>query len=820
MLVHSDGNQAEIPLKHVKISGSICGFHGELNISQTYKNHTPKSIEVIYTFPLPDSSTVTGFTAHAGDRTINSEVREKEEAFQIYDEALRKGDSAYLLEQYRPNIFQISLGQISPEEEVQVSISYLDTIKYQDGEMSLAIPTLVAPRYIPGKPAGKRRGMGVIGPTHRVPDADFVTPPVKDVDYKVELDLLIDPLINIDQFNSPSHQITATPEKENKTRINFTPGQVPLDRDIIINCKGKEETSAGTLTCQGRDDNIIYLNLLPELEAYQEEETSKNYIFLMDISGSMGGKKIEQAKNALQLCIRNLTQKDTFNIVAFESTTHYFSERGSLPFNHKNLEKATRWINALYPMGGTEILKALQFSLQTSSPKDTIIMLFTDGQVGNEKEILQYTKRHIRQNKIYTFGIDTAVNSFLINSLAQEGSGLAEYIYPGERIEDKVLRQFARITSPGVSSIKLDWGNLEIKEIFPPEIKQIFNLEPLTVLAKYRGDLEGEVTLSGKVNEENFSTSLDLSRAAKGDTSLLEKLWARMKIDSMEESLSNINPRREQAVIQEIVNLAREYKISSPYTSFVAVEERPDRASGIPETIVVPVSPPAEWMHYEDHITNLMMPSSLREEDSCDMNYLRRISNYNMEEEHHIRLSGSEDSGETLEKAIRYLALKQQAEGSFADSIEDDLLEKLKTTALSLLSFLLAPEEIGLYKKQLLKSIDFLTGSAGDHEWEQACKKHRQAHYLTALALKVLLNKKIAKGKTKERAEVLFDYLLSFYHREKAPLLFAESVSGISLVHEIYRTLNLEPFTEPDIEAEYADVMELSLLCLFLATLE
>ena len=173
-IVDLNGKPVGIPLKGVRIHGDICGLYGELSVEQFYVNDGTKDLEVIYTFPMPDKAVISQFSARVGDRTITGEIREKEEAFKIYDQALRKGNSAFLLEQFRPNIFQVSLGRVLPGEEVRIKIVYLETISYQDGEIRISIPTLVAPRYIPGSRIKEKKGMGWSNPTDRVPDADFI----------------------------------------------------------------------------------------------------------------------------------------------------------------------------------------------------------------------------------------------------------------------------------------------------------------------------------------------------------------------------------------------------------------------------------------------------------------------------------------------------------------------------------------------------------------------------------------------------------------------------------------------------------------------
>ena len=735
------GMQAGIPLKKVIIKGQICGLFGEFQLSQAYKNESAEGTEVIYTFPLPDNAVVTGFTAQIGDRLIKSEIREREEAFEIYDKAIRNKMRAYLMEEYRPNIFQVSLGQVLPEDDVRIEISYLVELKYVDSELRVLIPTLVAPRYIPGNPAVRKKGMGRSQPTDRVPDADFITPPVGAADYTVELDLTLDPLLPLAGITSPSHDIKVEAIDKNLQRVTLLNGNTLLDRDIIIVAKCLEEAAAGGAAYQSSEgDWTVYMNFLPDLSTF-EDRTAREYIFLLDISGSMSGVKLQQAKTALQLCIRNLTEKDDFNIVAFESGCHYFSRQESLPFNQDNLDKATGWINKLHSMGGTEILRAVKYSFEGLSEKEKVVLLFTDGEVGNEAEVIEYVNMHAGKGRLFPFGIDTAVNTYLINGLAEAGRGLAEYIYPGERIDDKVLRQFARINSPSVTDIVVDWGSLSPTEVFPHKVAAIFDLELLTLLGSFKGDLSGEVYIKGNVNGEEFHTGLSLNSLKTGaGLAFLEKFWVKKKINDLEASLVNINPRRASGIQREIIELAKKYGVNSSYTSYVAVDEREDCTPGVPKTVVVPVRKPALWLdsiclgfsHSSSSIRHFAKSSKSLRMFSSDL------------------FVGKLRGGVTAEKPdmLRELALVQKADGSFCEGVEE---KKAEITAVGLLAFLHDESDITIYKKQLEKSASFLIefiSNRLDMTWDMEPGNNR-ALVLSAIALQAALEKAVIRGRMK-----------------------------------------------------------------------
>jgi Ca-activated chloride channel family protein len=725
------GRPSTIPLKGVRILGDICGLYGELSIEQFYINDEEKELEVIYTFPMPDSAAITHFSARVGDKTITGEIREKGEAFKMYDGALSKGDSAFLLEQFRPNIFQVSLGRILPGEKVIVKIVYLETLTSQDGEVRISIPTLVTPRYIPGSPLKEKLGVGWSNPTGRVPDADFITPPSgSDADYRVELDLNIKPMISIDEFTSPSHRLNTITEADGNVRISLAEGKALLDRDIIILGRCRDESAMAGLAWEDKEkgEGYFYLNLLPDLGPQHDREPL-SYIFLIDISGSMGGVKLEQAKNALQLCLRNMELGDRFNIVAFESNCHYYSPRGNVPFSQASLDHASAWINELHAMGGTEILEPVDFALKHSGKDGTVILLFTDGEVGNEQEIFNRVRRGIRDNRLFTFGIDTSVNSYFINRLAESGKGLPEFVYPGERIEDKVIRQFYRINSPLVSNVSVTLGKKQNIEWYPRDLPAIFDRDPVTLVGRYSGTLTGTMTLTGRLNEEDFSMQMDMTRLPiEKEYSFLKKLWAKMKLDCLEKFLYGINPRRGKVLLKEIAELSLEYGIGSSQTSYVAVHRRMDKTGGIPETVVVPVSPAAEWEMLAPTCMELLSgPDILSSPPAMDMSSCFEDSRGKMHAplpKHRTfrpRLSRklstiahsalrSPDPDINIEDAVRFVAMQQKADGSFpAENGAADLEASIfENTALATLAMLLAPDNSRLYRRQIEKSIEYL----------------------------------------------------------------------------------------------------------------
>lgn len=579
------------PLLGTEVSAVIDMNMAEVTVIQNYINTRPGSIEAIYTFPLPHKAAVTGFKAKIGNQEVTGTYKEREAAFEEYDDALRRGNSGFLLESHRPDIFQVSLGNIAAGEAISITISYIEDVQCVDSELRWVLPTVVAPRYIPGNASGAKTGAGVASPTNQVPDADFITPPVGSAPYVLKLKAHMKGFRGLKKITSPSHPIVIYVE-EDGFAVTLAKENEPLNRDFILNAVMDQVSSNRLVLSRSGDEVFGELTVALELEDIPQQNNYE-YTFVIDVSGSMSGQKLEQAKKALQLSLRNLIEGDRFNIVAFESDYTCFSET-AVPYTQSNLEKADRWVTSLVPMGGTEILQPLRHILEGPRTENSgrVVLLFTDGQVGNEKEIIQLVRRNNKALNLFTFGIDTAVNRYFIESLAQAGNGLPEVVFPGERIDDKVIRQFSRVHQAFVSGGKILQTNGAELDTVPVMPSRLYGDEEYTFRFRTTDAME-ELILSGVLGGKKVEAQVPLT--AKGDSRLLSLKWAKEKIRMLEESLGSGNPRRDEIAKKEIIALSEKYGVLSTLTSLVAVYERFNKEKGIPETIVVPVAKPEGW---------------------------------------------------------------------------------------------------------------------------------------------------------------------------------------------------------------------------------
>ncbi|AFE10894.1 von Willebrand factor type A domain-containing protein [Corallococcus coralloides DSM 2259] len=593
---------AQVPLQGVEVSGELLGGHARVRVTQRYRNDEKKPVEAIYTFPLPSDATLSAFSMTCAGRRVAGVVKEREAAFRAYDDAITEGHGAALLDQERANVFTAQVGNLLPGEETLVEVEFLQTLTAEEGSVRWMLPTLVAPRYIPGAVHGDRTGHGSAAPTTRVPDADRITPPTGSVDYGLRMDLLIDVGRDV-VVESPSHRITVTKEGT-RMRVNlqrdsfhkdFAGNEVALDRDVVLTMRNANPDVMLTPVVTHRKaegPGTFALTVVPDLLNLATTPPRQEVVFVVDTSGSMSGDSLPQAQAALRLCLRHLREGDRFNVIAFENSFRSFSAQ-TVPFTQRTLEQADAWVAGLKAYGGTELLEPMVTAMKAAP--DGVVVLLTDGQVGNEREILDAVLAARGTGRVFSFGIGTNVSDALLRDLARRTDGAVEFIHPGERIDEKVVAQFSRALAPRVTDLEVRFDGVEASELAPATLPPLVDGTPWTLFGRYAQAGTGSVTLKGKSGREPFSLTVRLDLPAQSERPVVEKLWAAERIRGWMDA--GLVGRRAEAMKERIVRLAIEHQLATQYTSFVVVEERQGdrRASGTPDTRVVPVNAPAGW---------------------------------------------------------------------------------------------------------------------------------------------------------------------------------------------------------------------------------
>jgi len=675
---HKKEIKNNIILKEVNIRGNLCGEFAEYTIDHVYENKGTNDVEAIYTFPIPEKAVISGFEAVLGGRTIKGLIQDKEDANKIYENSKNKDNNNFLLEEFRDNIIRIVIGKIIPNEVVKIKVSYVEELSYENRNLKLVIPMIITPINLS---ESSELLTSEYGGTN------------KDYNYKFTLRLLVESLTKL-KFKCINHKLKVEYEDNNLYKVTLDGKNQKMDKDLEIVLEEQEKLeTTGMIYNYPRDDKgILYLRFIPELEREQSESGS-NYIFLLDISQSMGGDKLMEGKNALQLCLRNLTLGDTFNIVAFGDKLNYFSREIKVDFNEENLSNASKWINELKAEKNAVIFDAIKYALLGKSDiEENIIFLFTDDLVENEKEILDFVEENIKESRIFPFGIDTSVNSYFINKLARISYGAAEVIYPDERIEDIVLKQFNRIKNPQVTDIEIDWGKMNVETTFPRTIEYMYDKEPFSIFAKYNGEVGGVVVLKGKVGKNRIQRIISLNDLElEENVNLIEKIWYKRRIESLQHRVKYERGELQKAMNNKIIEISKKVGIICKETAFILYEEMEDPILGIIIREILPVKTTKRLeISYE----------SLDEDSESTAFYYKDVSKL---KENHNKYADTKRS-----ELLRFLASNQFASGAFGINVEDSLENNIKYTIKAILAFLIGSEDTKMDTIQLNKSLEFL----------------------------------------------------------------------------------------------------------------
>ena len=718
---HKKEIKNNIILKEVNIRGNLCGEFAEYTIDHVYENKGSNDVEAIYTFPIPDGAVISGFEAVLGGRTIKGLIQNKEDANKIYENSKDKVNNTFLLEEFKDNIIRIGIGKIISNEVVKIKVSYIEELSYENRNLKLVIPTIITPINLS---ANEEVITGEYGSTD------------KNYDYKFTLRLLVESLTKL-EFKCSSHKLKIEYEENNlyKVTLDGENQKMNTDLEIILEEKEKLETTGMIYDYPREDKGILYLRFIPELEI-DKDVSGSNYIFLIDISQSMIGDKLIEGKNALQLCLRNLTIGDTFNIAAFGDKLNYFSKETKVDFNEENLERASKWIKELKAEKNAVIFDAIKYALLGKSEKEeNVIFLFTDDLVENEKEILDFVVENIKESRIFPFGIDTSVNSYFINKLARISYGAAEVINPDERIEDIVLKQFNRIKNPQVTDIEIDWGKMKVETTFPRTIEYMYDKEPFSIFAKINGEVGGVVVLKGKVGKNRIQRIIPLNDLElEENVNLIEKVWYKKRITSLQHRVKYERGELQIAMNNKIIEISKKVGIICKETAFILYEEREDPILGIRIREILPVKTTKRLeISYE----------KLDEDSESSAFYYKDVSSLKEDHDKYDKLKRRE--------LLRVLASNQFASGAFGINASDSLESNIKYTIKAILAFIIGSEDTKMYTIQLNKSLEFLNEKLSQSNLELNLNKKE---YLSLfLVLKLSIKKDVALSFHKENIE-------------------------------------------------------------------
>jgi len=563
-----------LPLKSTTADVNIVGVIADVTIKQTYVNSGKNTLEAIYTFPLSTKAAVYAMQMTIGTRVITAKISEKEKARKDYDRAKTAGKRVSLLEQNRPNVFTMKVANIAVHDTIAVEIKYTELLVPENGVYSFVYPTVVGPRYSNHPKEGAAE------------DNKFVNAPYTQEGemplYKFGINLKINSGLPIQDVTCETHKMKVSHPDVNTAVLKLDPSESNGgNRDLILNYSLQgNKIESGVMLYEHGDENFFLMMIQPPKRVLDAEIPPREYVFIMDVSGSMSGFPISVSKKLLRNLIVNLRPTDKFNVVLFAGYTGVLSDE-SVDATTANIDRAIKLIDNERGGGGTELLSALKRAYQlprSCSAASRSFVLVTDGYVDVEKEAFEMVRNHNDNSNFFCFGIGSSVNRLLLEGMAFMGNGEPMIVVNESKAEQQAEKFRNYINRPVLSQIKTDFGAIEAYDIEPGSTPDMLAERPIIIFGKYKGNRTGTITVSGKTGTQPYEKSFDLSAMKPNPAfSAIRYLWARERIKLLDYYSSNYQAYGQTTIDNfiknEITQLGLKYGLMTQYTSFIAIDE-------------------------------------------------------------------------------------------------------------------------------------------------------------------------------------------------------------------------------------------------------
>lgn len=562
----ADPDPDSFPLKETKVSSQINGVIADTYVTQTYTNEGKTPINAKYIFPASTKASVHGMTMQIGNRLITARIKEKEEAREEFEEAKSQGKSASLLEQQRPNVFSMDVANVMPNDTVVIELHYTEMVVSTEGSYQFVFPTVTGPRYTsspedPGKD-----------------DNQWVSTPYlkegKTPSGRYDIAVSLSTGVPVTDITCRSHSIKIDKSSASAARITLEdPKDFAGDRDFILDYKlTGQDVNCGLLLDQGEEENFFMLMIQPPKRYDPEDIPPREYIFLMDVSGSMYGFPLDTAKGLIKDLVTSLRDTDTFNLILFSGASSRMSPV-SVPATAENIQRAVELIDRQEGGGGTEIAPALRDALAIPKTEGTSrsIITITDGYISGEKEIFGIISQNLADTDFFSFGIGDSVNRYLIDGIAKVGLGESFVVTDDKDALDTAKRFCTYIQAPLLTDIQVSYNGFEVYDVEPAALPTLFAQRPIVLFGKWRGEPGGSIQVTGRSGNRDYVQDIQVSQASIGSNPGISYLWARTMVENLTDY--NTGLEEDDSIKKEVTQLGLKYSMMTPYTSFVAVME-------------------------------------------------------------------------------------------------------------------------------------------------------------------------------------------------------------------------------------------------------
>jgi Ca-activated chloride channel family protein len=583
--VQGDPNVDHLPLKDTRVEISVSGVIADVKVVQTYRNEGSRPINATYIFPASTRAAVYGMRMRIGDQVIVAKIKEREKAKEEFETAKKEGKSASLLEQNRPNVFSMNLANMMPQEQVEIELRYTELLVPTDGVYEVVYPTVVGPRYSSQQESA-------------APANDkFVKSPYfhegKKPGSELHISAKISAGVPIQELACTSHQISPLWQSASVAQVTMDDSD-PFqgNRDFVMRYRlSGNQIASGLLLFQGQDENFFLYMAQPPQRIASEEIPPREYIFVVDVSGSMDGFPLNTSKQLLKDLIGQLRPTDLFNVVLFAGDSSVLSAE-SLQANQENVASAIRLLEQQRGSGGTELLPAIKQAMSIPREKtfSRSIVLVTDGYISGEEGVFKYIRENLNESNVFAFGIGSSVNRYLIEGVAKAGMG-EPFIVTQPAEAPAIATKFREyIQTPLLTDIQIETKGFETYDVQPGNQPDLLAQRPIILFGKWRGPVTGTIELRGRTGRGEHITTLDVSTVQPDDGNrALRYLWARSRIAELSDYGFG-TPSDDR--VKEITSLGLKYNLLTQYTSFVAVREKVTNPGGSAEDVEQPLPLP------------------------------------------------------------------------------------------------------------------------------------------------------------------------------------------------------------------------------------
>ena len=584
--------EVPLPLEHTDVQASVAGYVASVRVRQRYQNPYAEKIEARYVFPLPQDAAVSEFVMTVGERHIRGIIRQRQEAEAIYAEARQQGYVTSLLTQERPNIFTQAVANIEPGKRIDIDLTYYNPLAYHDGDYEFVFPMVVGPRF---NPPGSADGVGAVpagspGRSGQATEVQYL-PPDRRSGHDVAVQVDIDAGMPIEALSSPTHVIDTSAPDPTRRRVTLHPSDTVPNKDFVLRYRlagGAVKTAF--LTHHDQRGGFFTLMLQPPAELAAAPRAPMELVFVLDCSGSMSGEPLAIAKRAAARALRQLGPDDTFQIVEFSTSAAQLGP-SPLPATAENLARGLAYLAEMESEGGTTMIEGIKAALDfPHDPKRLRVVSFmTDGYIGNDAEILGEVQRRVGDARIFSFGIGSSPNRYLLDRMAMLGRGAVAYVGLDEGSQRAVDQFYERVSHPALTDVTVDWGTLQVSEVYPTHVPDLFVGRPVVITGRYEGAGPATVRIAGRAGGQPQTIAVPVDTGSAPQRPALASVWARMKIADLEDR-ATVAGGAEAA--PQITQVALAYGLMSAYTAFVAVDSSHVTAGDHGTTVVVPVPVP------------------------------------------------------------------------------------------------------------------------------------------------------------------------------------------------------------------------------------